>query len=95
MDTGTLANKNYVTIPSNAANAAGAMVLANHILSTENQLIQADPERWGWMLPTDVTTWTDGNEPPSSHTTGARHPCRSRFSPRPHCLSHTHRGSPN
>ena len=55
---GTLTNKNYVTIPLNASNAAGAMIVANHILSTSNQLIQADPERWGWGLPTDPTTWT-------------------------------------
>ena len=58
MDTGTLTNKNYVTIPKNASNPAGAMIVANHILSTENQLIQANPEQWGWGLPTDTTTWT-------------------------------------
>ncbi|MYF82766.1 MAG: hypothetical protein F4176_01045 [Acidimicrobiia bacterium] len=58
LDTGTLTNKNYVTIPKNASNPAGAMIVANHILSTENQLIQANPEQWGWGLPTDTSTWT-------------------------------------
>ena len=56
-DTGTLSNNNYVGIPFNAANPAGAMVLANYIVSPEFQLIMANPERWGWLIPTDPSTW--------------------------------------
>ena len=52
-DTGTLANNNYVTIPFNAANPAGAMVVANHIISPEFQLLMADPDRWGWLMTVD------------------------------------------
>jgi putative spermidine/putrescine transport system substrate-binding protein len=57
MDTGTLSNNNYVAIPFNASNPAGAMVLANFIISPEFQLVMADPERWGWEIPTDPATW--------------------------------------
>lgn len=57
MESGTLSNNNYVAIPFNAANPAGAMVLANLILSPELQLAMADPERWGWEIPTDPATW--------------------------------------
>ena len=56
-DTGTLANNNYVAIPFNANNPAGAMVLANHILSPELQLKMADPDHWGWLIPTDPTRY--------------------------------------
>ena len=57
-DTGTLSNNNYVTIPFNAANTAGAMVIANYMVSPEFSLIMADPARWGWLIPTDPTTWS-------------------------------------
>jgi putative spermidine/putrescine transport system substrate-binding protein len=52
-DTGTMSNNNFVAIPFNANNAAGAMVIANYILSPEFQLIMADPNAWGWLIPTD------------------------------------------
>lgn len=58
-DTGTLSNNNYVGIPFNASNPAGAMVIANYILSPEFQLVMADPDQWGWLIPTDPTTWPD------------------------------------
>ncbi|NOX22105.1 MAG: ABC transporter substrate-binding protein [Actinobacteria bacterium] len=56
-DTGTLSNNNYVTIPFNSANPAGAMVVANYMVSPEFSLIMADPDQWGWLIPTDPTTW--------------------------------------
>ncbi len=56
-DTGTLSNNNYVGIPFNAANPAAAMVVANYIISPEFQLIMANPDRWGWLIPTDPATW--------------------------------------
>lgn len=59
MDTGTLANHNYVAIPFNANNPAAAMVAANFILSPELQLVMADPDRWGWEIPTDPTRWPE------------------------------------
>jgi len=56
-DTGTLSNNNYVGIPFNAANPAAAMVVANFIISPEFQLVMADPDQWGWLVPTDPSTW--------------------------------------
>jgi putative spermidine/putrescine transport system substrate-binding protein len=50
-DTGTISNNNFVTIPFNAPNPAGAMVVANYMLSEEYQLALVDPERWGWLSP--------------------------------------------
>ena len=52
-DTGTMSNNNFVTIPFNASNPAGAMVIADYIVSPEFQLIMADPDQWGWLIPTD------------------------------------------
>ncbi|MEM7031784.1 MAG: ABC transporter substrate-binding protein [Chloroflexota bacterium] len=57
-DTGTLANNNFVAIPFNASNPAAAMVLANHILSPEFQLVMSDPDQWGWLSPVDPTTYS-------------------------------------
>ncbi len=54
-DTGTMANNNFVTIPFNATNPAGAMVIANYITSPEFQLIMGDPEQWGWGMTIDPT----------------------------------------
>ena len=46
-DEGTIANTHFVAIPFNAADKAGAMVLANFLLSPEAQLKKADPDVWG------------------------------------------------
>jgi len=56
-DTGTLANNNFVAIPFNANNPAGAMVLADYILSPEFQLVLQDPAQWGWLSPADPTRY--------------------------------------
>jgi len=44
---GTIANTHFVAIPFNAADTAGAMVVANFLLSPEAQLEKADPDVWG------------------------------------------------
>lgn len=46
-DEGTIANTHFVAIPFNAADSAGAMVVANFLLSPEAQLKKADPDVWG------------------------------------------------
>lgn len=56
-DTGTLANNNYVAIPFNANNPAGAMVVANYMISPQFQLTMADPNRWGWLITADPRLW--------------------------------------
>lgn len=51
LDTGTVANVSYVTIPFNAPNAAGAMVVANYLISPDYQIALSDPsEGLGWMV---------------------------------------------
>jgi putative spermidine/putrescine transport system substrate-binding protein len=47
LDEGTIANAHYLGIPFNAPNAAGAMVLADFLLSPEAQLEKQRPEIWG------------------------------------------------
>lgn len=44
---GTIANAHYVGIPFNAPNPAGAMVVADFLLSPEAQLEKLRPEVWG------------------------------------------------
>lgn len=44
---GTLGNTHFVAIPYNAAAKAGALVLANFLISPEAQLRKQDPEIWG------------------------------------------------
>ena len=44
---GTIANTHFVAIPFNAADKAGAMVVANFLLSPEAQFQKADPDVWG------------------------------------------------
>lgn len=54
-DTGTVANVSYVAIPFNASNPAGALVLANFLLSPEHQVSITEPTPWGWMMAVDPT----------------------------------------
>lgn len=44
---GTIANTHFVAIPFNAADTAGAMVVANFLISPEAQLKKADASVWG------------------------------------------------
>ena len=44
---GTIANTHFVAIPFNAADKAGALVVANFLISPEAQLKKADPMVWG------------------------------------------------
>ena len=53
LDTGTPANISYVAIPFNAPNPAGAMVLANYLLSPEYQMGMADVSSLGWGVAID------------------------------------------
>lgn len=46
-DTGTIANTHYVAIPYNSPHKAGAMVVANVLLSAEAQHSKADVANWG------------------------------------------------
>ena len=46
-DGGTIGNTHFVTIPWNASAHAGAMVVADFLLSPEAQARKADPAHWG------------------------------------------------
>ncbi|MBL8811844.1 MAG: ABC transporter substrate-binding protein [Planctomycetaceae bacterium] len=47
LESGTIRNSHYLGIPFNAPNKAGAMVVANFLLSPEAQLKKAQPAVWG------------------------------------------------
>jgi len=59
LESGTLANVSYVAIPFNASNPAGAMALANFLLSPDYQIGMTDPDALGWMMAIDPTRLTD------------------------------------
>jgi len=46
-ENGTLGNTNFVAIPYNASAKAGAVVLADFLMSPEAQLRKQDPQYWG------------------------------------------------
>ena len=54
LDEGTVGNASFLAIPANAADAAGAMVVANIALSPEQQAAKADPEAWGQFTVLDT-----------------------------------------
>lgn len=58
-DTGTISNNNFVAIPFNAPNPAGAMVVANYILSEEFQVVMVDPDIWGWLSPINPEVYSE------------------------------------
>lgn len=47
LEDGTLQNTSYVTVPSSARNAAGALVVADLLLDPALQAAMGDPEVWG------------------------------------------------
>lgn len=47
LDGGTIGNHHFLAIPFNAANKAGAMVVANFLMSPEAQARKQDPAVWG------------------------------------------------
>jgi putative spermidine/putrescine transport system substrate-binding protein len=51
---GTLQNTSYVAIPRNAANVAGALVLADLLLSPELQAVMGAPALWGMPTVLDL-----------------------------------------
>jgi putative spermidine/putrescine transport system substrate-binding protein len=47
MDEGSLSNTHFTSIPFNAPNVPGAMVLANFLMSVDAQLSKFRPDNWG------------------------------------------------
>ena len=58
-ENGTIGNTHFVTIPWNATAKAGAMVVANFLLSPEAQARKADPNYWGDPMVLDLTLLDD------------------------------------
>lgn len=59
-DTGTIGNVHFVTIPRDAGDKAGALVVANFLLSPQAQARKADPEIWGDPAVIDVDKLAPG-----------------------------------
>ena len=59
LDGGTLGNVSFVAIPFNSGSKAGAMVLADFLLSPEAQARKADPAVWGAGTVLDVEALPD------------------------------------
>ncbi|WP_035774935.1 ABC transporter substrate-binding protein [Arthrobacter sp. H5] len=54
LDEGSVGNASFLAIPVNAADAAGAMTVANLALSPEQQSAKADPGVWGQFTVLDM-----------------------------------------
>ena len=59
MEEGSIYNTHFTAIPANAVNKAGAMVLANFLLSPEAQLSKFDPANWGDFPAVDISKLPD------------------------------------
>jgi putative thiamine transport system substrate-binding protein len=59
LDGGTIGNVHFLAIPFNAANKAGAMVLADFLLSPEAQARKLDPAVWGDQTVLNVALLAD------------------------------------
>lgn len=69
LESGTLANVSYIAIPYNASNPAGALVLANYLLSPEYQTAITDPEILGWKMVIDPTRLSEAEQAALAETT--------------------------
>lgn len=59
MDAGSIGNASFVAIPYNANAKAGAMVVANFIMSPEAQAMMQDPKVWGLGTVLDLAKLSD------------------------------------
>lgn len=77
---GSLGNVHFVAIPNNSGDAAGAMVVANFLLSPEAQARKADVAVWGDPTVLDVAAL----EPDERALFGAQTPALPPTLPEPH-----------
>jgi putative thiamine transport system substrate-binding protein len=56
---GTIGNAHFVAIPFNASAKAGALVLANFLISPQAQARKQDPKVWGDPTVLDVASLSD------------------------------------
>jgi putative spermidine/putrescine transport system substrate-binding protein len=67
---GTLQNTSYVAIPRNAAHTAGALVVADLLLSPPLQAVMGDPAVWGMPTVLDLGRLTDAHRTALTSATG-------------------------
>ena len=67
---GTLQNTSYVAIPRNAANVAGALVVADLLLSPQLQAVMGDPAVWGMPTVLDLDRLDDAQREALMSPTG-------------------------
>ena len=60
MDDGSIYNTHFTAVPFNAPNKAGAMVVANFLLSPEAQLSKNNPANWGDFTALDLSRLSSG-----------------------------------
>ena len=58
LETGTIADTNYLAIPINANNKEAALVTANYIASAGSMFVRSQPDVWGALQAFDPTTKT-------------------------------------
>lgn len=61
-DNGTIGNTHFVTIPYNAKAKAGAMIVANFLISPQAQARKADPQYWGDPTVLDINKLDDSSK---------------------------------
>lgn len=61
MDAGSIGNASFVAIPYNANAKAGAMVVANFMMSPEAQAMMQDPEVWGLGTVLDIAKLSEAD----------------------------------
>ena len=62
MQEGAIFNLHFTAIPANAPNKAGAMVVANFLLSPEAQLSKFEPNNWGDFPAIELLTLSDAQQ---------------------------------
>lgn len=59
MESGSIGNTHFLTLPFNTPNPAGAMVAINFLLSPDAQLAKMDPSMWGENMVLDPQKLSD------------------------------------
>lgn len=73
LDTGTLQNVSYVTIPANAADVEGALVVADLLLDPRLQAVKADPSVLGVPTVLDLDRLVEADRELFGEATGSPH----------------------
>ena len=78
LEAGTIGNTHFVAIPFNAAHRAGAMAVADFLMSPEAQAHKQDPRVWGDGTVLDLEALAPEIAPASTPCRSASRRCRPR-----------------